>query len=267
MRQLDNHASDAGALALKTLSANQDLAPGRYLVSIEVNRSFFDQREIEFTANAQGDGLSPCLSRQLLLDMGIRLDSLAETESLTDACVDLPRLVPGALIELHGGQLLLSLSIPQIAMRRDVVGYVDPQRWDYGINSAFINYQVSAQQGRNPSGHNSSQDLFLNSGLNLGAWRLRSNNAFRSDAQGERSWTRAYTYVQRDLPGMHSQLTVGETFNRQRERGRTFGVVDTRNIFVFITADPRNLKCHGFGFTIRWKCRPGCNLQQDSGIQ
>jgi outer membrane usher protein len=212
MRQLDNHASDAGALALKTLSANKDLAPGRYLVNIEVNRSFFDQREIEFTANTQGEGLSPCLSRQLLLDMGIRLDSLAEIESPADACVDLLHLVPGAMIELHGGQLLLSLSIPQIAMRRDVVGYVDPERWDYGINSAFINYQVSAQQGRNQSGHNSSQDLFLNSGLNLGAWRLRSNNAFRSDAQGERSWTRAYTYVQRDLPGMHSQLTVGETF-------------------------------------------------------
>jgi outer membrane usher protein len=212
MRQLNNHASDAGALALKTLSANQDLAPGRYLVSIEVNRSFFDQREIEFTANAQGDGLSPCLSRQLLLDMGIRLDSLADSASLADTCVDLLRLVPGALVELHGGQLLLSLSIPQIAMRRDVVGYVDPQRWDYGINSAFINYQVSAQQGRNSSGHNSSQDLFLNSGLNLGAWRLRSNNAFRSDAQGERNWTRAYTYLQRDLPGTHSQLTVGETF-------------------------------------------------------
>ena len=212
MRQLDSHASDAGALALNALSAGQDLAPGRYLVNIEVNRTFFDQREIEFTANAQGDGLTPCLSLQMLQDMGVRLDSLAEPETLADSCVDLPRLVPGALIELQGSQLLLSLSIPQIAMRRDVVGYVDPQRWDYGINSAFLNYQASAQQGRNPSGHNSSQDLYLNSGINLGAWRLRSNNAFRSDAQGERSWTRAYTFVQRDLPGLRSQLTVGETF-------------------------------------------------------
>ncbi|APC19158.1 ferrous iron transporter B [Pseudomonas frederiksbergensis] len=212
MRQLGNHAGDAGALALKTLSASQDLAPGRYLVSIEVNRSFFDQREIEFTANPQGDALSPCLSWQLLQDMGVRLDSLAAPEMPADSCVDLLRLVPGALTELDGGKLLLSISIPQIAMRRDAIGYVDPQRWDYGINSAFINYQASAQQGRNQSGHNSSQDLYLNSGLNLGAWRLRSNNAFRSDSQGERSWTRAYTYLQRDLPGLYSQLTLGETF-------------------------------------------------------
>lgn len=212
MRQLDNHASDAGALALKALSSGQDLAPGRYLVSIEVNRSFFDRREIEFTLNAQDGGLSPCLSRQLIKDMGVKLDSLAEPEAAPDTCVDLPRLVPGALIQFEGGQLRLSISIPQIAMRRDVSGYVDPQRWDYGINAAFVNYQLSAQQGRNyRTGNTGSQDLYLNSGLNLGPWRLRSNNVFRSDAQGERGWTRAYTYLQRDLPGTHSRLTLGET--------------------------------------------------------
>jgi outer membrane usher protein len=213
MRQLDNHASDAGALALNALSSSQDLAPGRYLVSIDVNRSFFDRREIEFTANAQGDGLVPCLSRQLLNDIGVKLDSLAEPEATLGTCVDLQRLIPGALTQLDGAQLSLSISIPQIAMRRDVAGYVDPQLWDYGINTAFVNYQVSAQQGRShQTGHNSSQDLYLNSGLNLGAWRLRSNNAFRSDAQGERTWSRAYTYLQRDLPGTHSQLTLGETY-------------------------------------------------------
>jgi outer membrane usher protein len=160
----------------------------------------------------KGDGLVPCLSRQLLNDIGVKLDSLVEPETMPGTCVDLPRLIPGALTQLDGGQLALSISIPQIAMRRDVAGYVNPDLWDYGINSAFVNYQFSAQQGRNQSGHNSSQDLYLNSGLNLGAWRLRSNNAFRSDAQGERTWSSAYTYIQRDLPGTHSQLTLGETF-------------------------------------------------------
>lgn len=213
MRQLNNHASDAGALALRSLSSGQDLAPGRYLVSIDVNRNYFDRREIEFTANAQGDGLSPCLSLQLIKDIGVKLDSLAEPQTNLGECFDLERLIPGALTQLNGSQLTLSISIPQIAMRRDVSGYVDPHLWDYGINSAFVNYQVSAQQGRShQSGHNSSQDLYLNSGLNLGAWRLRSNNAFRSDTQGEGKWSRAYTYIQRDLPGTHSQLTLGETY-------------------------------------------------------
>jgi len=212
MRQLDGYASDVGALALDTLSASQDLAPGRYLVSIEVNRAFFEQREIEFTANAQGDGLTPCLSPSLLEEMGVRLDTLEQPATTLGACIDLPRLVPGAQLELDSSRLTLSVSIPQIALRRDVAGYVDPALWDPGINSAFVNYQVTAQQGRNRMGSSDSQDLYLNSGLNLGPWHLRSNNAFRSDAQGERKWSRAYTYIQRDLPGLRSQMTLGETY-------------------------------------------------------
>ena len=213
MRQIDTHDLDAGALALNTLSSTLHLTPGRYRVSIDINLSFFDSREIDFAANPQGDELTPCLSPTLLNDMGVKLDGLEQSVGELDTCVDIERLIPGATVHMDGGKLTLSLSIPQIAMRRDIGGYVDPQRWDDGINSAFVNYQLSAQQSRNDqTGHNNSHDLYVNSGLNLGVWRLRSNNTFRSDAKGDRTWSRAYTYLQRDLPGAHSQLTLGETF-------------------------------------------------------
>jgi outer membrane usher protein len=212
MRQLDSHASDAGALALNALAERPDLGPGRYPVSIHVNQRFFDRREIEFTTSPQGQDLYPCLSTELLNEMGVKLDGLAEAETVPVACVELGRLIPGATSEFDASQLLLSISIPQISMRRDAASQVDPQLWDYGINAAFVSYQASAQQSRHASsGHSSSQDLYLNSGINLGAWRLRSNNAFRHDGQGQREWTRAYTYVQRDLPGTRSHLTLGET--------------------------------------------------------
>ncbi len=145
--------------------------------------------------------------------MGLKLDSLAEPLPASVSCVDLPAFVPGAQMAFDSGQLLLSISIPQIALRRDVVGYVDPERWDYGINAAFINYQASAQHNSSRTrGNSSSQDLYLNSGVNLGAWRLRSNHALRQDEDGDRQWTRAYTYAQRDLPGTRANLTLGETF-------------------------------------------------------
>ncbi|MDD0977345.1 fimbrial biogenesis outer membrane usher protein [Pseudomonas sp. TNT2022 ID681] len=211
MRQLDNHASDAGALALQALSSN-DLAPGRYRVTIEVNRTFFDLREIEFTDDGQGE-LVPCLSLAFIEEIGVKVAALLAPPALTDTCIDLADLLPDARATLDASQLLLSVSIPQFAMRRDVAGYVDPQRWDYGINAAFINYQLGAQQGHNDhSGANNSQYAYINSGLNLGPWRLRSSNAFSSDSQGRRAWSRAYTYVQRDLPDARSQLTLGETF-------------------------------------------------------
>lgn len=213
MRQMDTHDIDAGALALKTLSNSLHLTPGRYRVSIDINQTFFDSQEIDFAANQPGDELTPCLPQKLLNDMGVKLDSLEQSDVALETCVDIQRLIPGATVQMDSAKLTLSISIPQIAMRRDIAGYVDPQRWDYGINSAFVNYQLSAQQGRNDrTGQDNSHNLYLNSGLNLGVWRLRSNNTFRSDATGGRAWSRAYTYLQRDLASVHSQLTLGETF-------------------------------------------------------
>ena len=214
MRQSQAYSSEAGALALNALAVNQDLGPGRYWVDIQVNLRYFGQRELAFELSTEGDRLLPCLSSELLGELGVRLDSLVDPTLLQQACIDLPRAIPGAEIDFDSGKLLLALSIPQIAMRRDVIGHVAPEHWDDGINAAFINYQVSAQQGSSRyGGKNNSDDLYLNSGINLGPWRLRSNQSMRQDEDGHRAWTRAYTYAQRDLPGTHASLTLGETFS------------------------------------------------------
>jgi outer membrane usher protein len=213
MRQSAGHASDTGTSALRALAISQDLGPGRYSVDIQVNLRYFGQREMTFDLDPDTDRLLPCLSPGLLEELGVRLDSPADPTLLHAPCVDLFALIPGAQIDFDASKLLLAISIPQIAMRRDVIGRVDPERWDYGINAAFVNYQVSAQQGSSRyGGKSNSDDLYLNSGINLGAWRLRSNQSMRQDENGNRVWTRAYTYAQRDLPGTHANLTLGETF-------------------------------------------------------
>jgi len=213
MRQSAGHASNTGTSALRALAISQDLGPGRYSVDIQVNLRYFGQRELIFELDPDVDRLLPCLSPELLEELGVRLDSLADSALLRTPCVNLSTLIPGAEIDFDAGKLLLAISIPQIAMRRDVIGRVDPERWDYGINAAFVNYQVSAQQGSSRyGGKSNSDDLYLNSGINLGAWRLRSNQSMRQDEDGNRAWTRAYTYAQRDLPGTHANLTLGETF-------------------------------------------------------
>ncbi|WP_030131413.1 fimbria/pilus outer membrane usher protein [Pseudomonas sp. QTF5] len=213
MRQSPETDAEAGALALSTLSNGDDLGPGRYWVDIQVNLNHFGQREIQFILNPEGDRLLPCLSPRLLDEMGIRLDGLVDPDLLQTTCIDLLKLVPGAQIDFDGSKLSLALSVPQIAMRRNVLGEVDPERWDNGINAAFVSYQVSAQQTNSRhAGDQSSDDLYLNSGLNLGSWRLRSNQSLRMNEQGEREWTRTNTFAQRDLPGTHANLTLGETF-------------------------------------------------------
>jgi outer membrane usher protein len=201
----------ASTLALDVLGQGQAFVPGRYRVAIQINRHYFGERELDFHVDPDRQSLSPCLDAGLLEQLGIKLESFAS--SLEAACVDLPALIADSKIEFDASRLLLSLAVPQIAMRRDRVGQVDPEQWDAGINAAFVNYQVSAQQGTSRyRGSTSSDDLYLNSGLNLGAWRLRSNHALHQNTDGQREWTQAYTYAQRDLPGTRANLTLGKTF-------------------------------------------------------
>ncbi|WP_032633100.1 fimbria/pilus outer membrane usher protein [Pseudomonas viridiflava] len=213
MRQNGAEGAAAAALALANLDNDDSLAPGRYHVSILVNLNHFDERPLEFVLADGQQRLTPCLSRDLLEEIGVRLASLVAPVPAGDACIDLATLISGAGVSFDSRRLTLSLSIPQIALRRDVAGYVDPARWDSGINAAFVNYQVSAQQGSSQYGGNqNSDDLYLKGGFNLSGWRFRSSQSLRRNNQGQREWTRAYTYVQRDLPGTRANVTLGETF-------------------------------------------------------
>ncbi|MFJ4375655.1 fimbria/pilus outer membrane usher protein [Pseudomonas japonica] len=215
MHQAGHHDPEAGSLALDSLAMSTALVPGHYPVEVLVNLDSLGQHRLAFIADPAGADLQPCLPAALVASLGLRGDSLANPADLLADCVDLPAAIPGAQVEFDASKLQLLLSIPQIALRRDASLATRPQDWSDGIDAAFVNYQVSAYQGHNRFGGSSSdQDLNLDAGVNLGPWRLRSNQALRRNDQGVREWTRAFTYVQRDLPGTFANLTLGETFTQ-----------------------------------------------------
>ena len=197
------------AHALHALSEQHELPPGRYPVQVLVNLSRAGVHELVFEPATADGQLQACLPPGLLAELGLRLDAIADPTALEGACLDLPSLVPGAQVAFDASQLQLAISIPQIALRRDLAGQVDPQRWENGIPAAFVSYQASMQQSDSRGrGNQNSQDLYLNSGINLAGWRLRSNQAWRRDDQGKQT----YTYAQHDLPGTWGNITLGETF-------------------------------------------------------
>ncbi|WP_082433409.1 fimbria/pilus outer membrane usher protein [Pseudomonas sp. NBRC 111130] len=212
LRQVGDQRTGDSTVLLESLASDQTLVPGRYRVSLLMNLDHLGQHELDFVAGADGQ-LHPCLPGPLLNDLGVKLDALADPELPNATCVDLPAVIPGALISFESHELRLSISVPQIAMRREVAGSVDPARWDSGINAAFVNYQASAQHNRAREGRRTtSSDVYLNGGINLGEWRLRSSNTWRNDGHDQNQWTRGQTYAQRDLPGTRANLTLGETF-------------------------------------------------------
>ncbi|BAN55757.1 MULTISPECIES: fimbria/pilus outer membrane usher protein [Pseudomonas] len=213
MRQAPGQSAEAGTLALQNLAAQALLPSGRYRVQVSLNLSPLPEQDIDFIEGPNGKRLQPCLTAELLRTLDLREQALETPLPDDDSCVDLAQLVPHASADFDPAQLHLSLSIPQIALRQDRSGSVPEARWSNGINAAFISYQASAQHSSQRDGRSrSSQDLYLNSGLNLGPWRLRSKQALREEADGARRWTRSDTFAQRDLPGLQANLTLGETF-------------------------------------------------------
>lgn len=213
LRQAPGETTDAGQHALQALVSQAPLMPGRYRVQVTVNLSRLGEREIEVLPGPGGQGLQACLPAGLLRELGLREQALDRPLDDTLPCQDLAEYLPDASAEFDPGKLQLALSVPQFALRRDVQGSVPPEQWDAGINAAFVNYQVATQTLDRQGSSQASHDLLLNSGVNLGAWRLRSNQALREDGQGKRSWTRSNTYLQRDLPDNRGNFTLGETFS------------------------------------------------------
>ncbi|MBC3479735.1 fimbria/pilus outer membrane usher protein [Pseudomonas capeferrum] len=212
LRHTSELAQGVSSAILNTLSEHQTLAAGRYRVDILVNLNPVGSRELDFSAD-DNQQLAPCLPAAMLAEFGVRAEGLADASLSNAACLDLARVIPGATVDFDSSTLQVALSVPQIAMRRGIAGSVDPARWDKGINAAFINYQASTLQGRHRrSGSTASSDLYLNTGINLGDWRLRSSQSWRDANDGEQQWTRTQTYAQRDIPGTRANLTLGETF-------------------------------------------------------
>lgn len=212
MRQIDGYSTQAGALALQALNQGLDIAPGRYQVKVLVNQVPLRPRELEVFLDPASQNLSACIGPELIAELNLRKALAQELDALPGPCIDLTQAIEGAKAAFDVASMTLAISLPQAAIDRAAAGYVDASQWDQGINAAFVNYQASARESRfQGRGQRSDQDLNLNTGLNLGAWRLRSQHSYQQQSGGDNRWTRAYSYLQRDLSGLGAQLTLGET--------------------------------------------------------
>ncbi|MDH0729989.1 fimbrial biogenesis outer membrane usher protein [Pseudomonas sichuanensis] len=200
-------------LDLEAIAHNAQIPPGLHLVTIRLNQSFYERRELRFDDAGNGE-VRACLSPAMLDAMGVKLAAFIDQRELeTLDCVDLQQVVEGALVTFDPAYLALDISVPQVALRRDAAGYVAPEEWDAGINAGLLNYQFTGSQGHTAGqGDHNQFSLYLNGGLNLVGWRLRSNGSYSQDQKGQRQWQRSATYAQTDLPGSLGTFTFGESF-------------------------------------------------------
>lgn len=206
---------------LSAFSQAGGIAEGTYPVTVYVNQREAVSRDVLFSKNTQGN-VMPQLTPKMLGALGINVGQLPAFKGLPEdqPVADLSALIPQSTVKFDLSHLRLDLSIPQVAMQAGQDSQSDPAQWDDGILAMLFNYNLSA--GRNEQSINSdtrtSNNLFANvqTGANLGAWRLRStlthsHSDADSSSNSSDSTRFSNTYLSRDIRDWRSRVTMGET--------------------------------------------------------
>ncbi|NMD82952.1 fimbria/pilus outer membrane usher protein, partial [Klebsiella sp. DNRA6] len=213
-------SDDPAAVAdLSGFEKGQELPPGTYRADIYLNDGYMTTRDVTFRAGDNDQGLLPCLTRGQLATMGVNTAAITGMGALApDACVPLTGMIKDATTRFDAGQQRLYLTVPQAFMGNSARGYIPPELWDPGINAGLLNYSFTGNNVRNRTGGSSSYAyLNLQSGLNVGAWRLRDNTTWSrstnsTSSAGSDRWQHVNTWLERDVTPLRSRLTLGDSY-------------------------------------------------------
>ena len=211
-------ADDPSSVAdLSGFEKGQEVPPGTYRVDIYLNDGYMATRDITFHASEHGKGLTPCLTRNYLAGMGVNTSVVEGMDVLApDTCIQLPLMIKDASSRFDVGQQHLYLSVPQAYMSNNARGYIPPEQWDDGIAAGILNYNFTGNKIHNAIGGSSKYAwLNLQSGLNLGAWRLRDNSTWThssSSSSSENKWQHINSWIERDVAPLRSRLILGDSY-------------------------------------------------------
>lgn len=239
---------------LNHFQSGTDMAPGKYKVDVYVNGSFSATRPVVFLSkkNESEEELKPIFTIEQLFSLGVRTDTLPALKGKkTSDTVSLEDNIPDAKATADLSNLRLDLSIPQIAMRNDARGYIPPEQWDQGINALLLNYNLTGNKDWYNTGSAKSNFLSLQSGLNLGPWRLRDNSSWSrneyTSGRSQSEWQHISTYVERNIETLKGELTAGDTSTR----GDVFDSYPLRGVKVESDENMLPDSQRGFAPTIR----------------
>lgn len=228
--------------------------PGIYRVDIYMNDGFMSTRDVSFQVDKEHNVLVPCLTRSQLSSMGVNTRIVPGIAVLAqDACVPFNTMIKDASSHFDVGQQRLSITIPQAFMGNLARGYIPPEQWQNGITAGLINYSFTGNNVRNShGGTNNYAFLNLQSGMNLGAWRLRDNTTWSysgGNAAGgnEKRWQHINTYLQRDIAPLRGRLTLGDGYTS----GDIFAGANFRGVQIASDDNMLPESQRGFAPTIR----------------
>ena len=219
------------SLSLDQYKFGNHVEPGLYRVDIYLNHTSIGKQDIQFIRSEKSlNKVDACLTPRQIARLGIAQSSLqvdvrkavdlnlenksggGSTLNDKEHCFAIHQVVEQSKAEFDDGELRLDITIPQAFLESDARGYVSLGQLDYGIDGALLNYNFNSFLASGIGGSTQSAYLGLNSGVNFGPWRVRSNGAFISGNGSRPSYQESDFYVNRDITSIHSQLMIGDSY-------------------------------------------------------
>ncbi len=217
-------SSDANNVADLSRFEKGEQPAGVYRVEVYLNDEYIGTQDMRFdaaksgSANKDDTGLIPCLSREWLSQRNVNVEAVPVLSALSKGqCANLPAAFDKASTRFEFDSQRLYVSVPQAALKNNVRGYIPPEQWDNGITAGMLNYAFSGSNSLTSATGTRYNSYFLNlnSGLNLGAWRLRNNSTWNYSDSGRyrnSDWKNVSTYLQRSIVPLKGELTLGDSF-------------------------------------------------------
>lgn len=202
---------------LQQLVDGPDILPGQYQVDLFLNGRFISRELLHFIALNDGS-VEPCIEESIWTKAGV-LPAYLVPAPIAGVC-SLGYTAKGNIYSFDSASLKLELSVPQAYMDTKPRGYISSEQWDGGETALFVNYSGNYYRSEATSGKQSANEsgyIGLNSGFNLGLWRIRNQSTYQYRNSGVGSDTEfksLRSYATRALPFWQSELSLGELYTR-----------------------------------------------------
>ncbi len=196
--------------ALEAFLQHNGLSPGRYLTSIVWDQDRIDKRNLNYLLSKDNSKLIPQFTKAELRELGVKVDTVPALNNVNEDTLlgDISEYIADGRYDFNPETQVLQLRIPQIYRDRKISGESNPTFWDDGIPALWTSYYISGSHQQSRGQNNVSNWASLNSGMNIGPWRLHNTSNWGSD----NGWQSINTTLGRDVKALRSQLQIGQTY-------------------------------------------------------
>ena len=190
---------------LDSFSTANYVTEGNYVVNVAVNDRLLGELNIILKYLDTSQSAVLCIDPTLLAKLDLHETHLKQLQQKD--CLTIKEISPDAYYDFDISTQQIAIFIPQKFVKERPKGYIDPARFDKGINSGFLGYNANF----NHTETSDDQYLSLTGGLNINGWYFRHAGNFQSNSHSSLGNYRSYQNVlNRDVLSIHSRISVGE---------------------------------------------------------